>query len=240
MTKSVSKKSYLQVSYDEKKLPRTQYPYKLSSYLQNKFFKNLQADSSAILDVGCGRGEFLEAFTELGFKVSGVDISPSLENLEKNFNVSQCDFEKDSLPYNENSFDFLFSKSVVEHLHYPEKLVDECFRILKPGGKAIFMCPSWVHTYWGPFYIDHTHVTPFTLPSLSQLMQLSGFEIVYADHFVQLPVLWKMPFLKIISEITALLPIHFRPLYKTSLPEPINKWVRFSKEKMLLVVGEKK
>lgn len=235
MNTTLKKKNYLEISYDEKKLPKTEYPKKLVDYLFEKFFKK----TGSIIDVGCGRGEFLDNFQKIGFKVSGVDVSPMIQNLNGTFTIAQCDFEQEPLPFNSNSVDFVFSKSVIEHLRYPEKVVDECFRVLKSGGKAVFMCPSWVHTYWGPFYIDHTHVTPFTLPSLRQLLELSGFKVLSSEHFVQLPVLWKYPFLKIFSEITALLPIPFRPLYNSCLPEALNKWVRFSKEKMLLVVGEK-
>jgi len=236
MSKAASKTTYLEVTYDEKILPRTTYPSLLANYLKNKFFQ----DATSVLDVGSGRGEFLEAFNMLGLEARGVDLSPSIKDLAKRFEVSQCDFENEVLPYADATFDSLFSKSVVEHLHCPEKLVDECYRILKPGGKAVFMCPSWIHTYWGPFYIDHTHVTPFTLPSLIQLLKLSGFEVVYGDHFVQLPVVWKYPFLRIISDFIALFPIPYSPLYNVRMPSFLNKYIRFSKEKMLLVVGEKK
>ena len=236
MEKASSKKNYLEVSYNEKKLPKTDYPQKLAHFLTETFFLK----KGTLLDVGCGRGEFLEAFKNEGMKVHGLDISPKVHEFSKNFQVAQCDFEKEAFVCKDNTYDFIFSKSVVEHLHYPERLMDECYRVLKKGGKAVFMCPSWIHTYWGPFYIDHTHVTPFTLPSLEQLLELSGFKIVWGEHFLQLPIVWKIPLFKILSDITSVLPIPFRPLYKTSLPEPINKWVRFSKEKMLLVVGEKR
>lgn len=239
MTKSVHKKNYLEVSYDPKKLPLTDYPMQLASHLAQRFFDS--GEGKSILDVGCGRGEFLKAFSHpnVGLKALGIDVSPLVHDLESEFLVHQCDLEKDSFPHQDSSVDYIFSKSVVEHLRCPEKMVDESFRVLKSGGRAIFMCPSWIHTYWGPFYIDHTHVTPFTLPSLSQLLELSGFKVICSEHFVQLPVLWKYPFLGGFSELTALLPIPFRPLYNSSLPESVNKWVRFSKEKMLLVVGEK-
>jgi SAM-dependent methyltransferase len=233
--KAVSKESYLRISYDEKRIPRTSYPLKLAQHLLDKHLKQC----GVILDVGCGRGDFLEAFADLGFTVTGTDISPYVRDLKIPFDVAKCDFENEDLPFPSDSYDFIFSKSVVEHLRCPDKLTGQCFRVLKPKGKAIFMCPSWVHTFWGPFYIDHTHVTPFTLPSLSQLLELSGFQVVFAEHFIQLPILWGMPTLKIFSELTRLLPIPFRPLYKSSLPEWLNKWVRFSKEKMLLVVAEK-
>jgi len=234
INRSVVKRNYLDISYDEKKLPRTAYPGKLAQYLYKNHFKK----TGSLLDVGCGRGEFLEQFKDLGFEVHGIDVSPSVEDLNIGF-TARCDFEHERFPLEEKSLDFVFSKSVVEHLHHPEKMVNECFRVLKPGGKAIFMCPSWVHTYWGPFYIDHTHVTPFTLPSLNQLLELSGFCVEHSEHFLQLPIVWRFPILKIGVELTARLPIPYRPLYPIKLPESVNKWVRFSKEKMLLVVGVK-
>jgi SAM-dependent methyltransferase len=235
MQKSSEKKEYLEITYDEKKLPRTQYPEKLSSHLLENHFK----EAGSMLDVGCGRGDFLESFKKLGFGVSGVDISPNVAALEKNFDVRKCDFEKENLPYANNSFDYIFSKSVIEHLHQPEKLLDECFRVLKPGGKAVIMCPSWIHTYWGPFYIDHTHVTPFTLQSLRQALEMSGFCVISAEHFIQLPLVWKVPFLRLFCDLIAFLPIPFRPLYNTKLPESFNKVIRFSNEKMLLACVEK-
>jgi SAM-dependent methyltransferase len=235
MQKSAAKKSYLEVTYNESLVPRTSYPRKLVNYLIKRF----RIETGSILDVGCGRGEFLESFQIAGFDVSGVDLSPNLDVLSKRFKVKQGDFERESLPYKDESFDYIFSKSVIEHLHQPEKLLDECYRLLKPGGKIIIMCPSWVHTYWGPFYIDHTHVTPFTLPSLRQVLKLSGFNVLESQHFIQLPFVWKRPYLSFVCEMIAFLPIPFRPLYDTSLPEPINKLVRFSKEKMLLAFAEK-
>lgn len=233
--RSLEKKEYIQVSYDEKKLPRTSYPLALANHLVSKFLKK----PGTILDVGCGRGEYLEAFQALGFKIAGVDLSPSVETLQSNFDVKKCDFENEKLPYKDGSFDFIFSKSVIEHLHYPEMMLDECYRVLRPGGIAIIMCPSWIHTYWGPFYIDHTHVTPFTRPSLEQVLSLAGFQQIEVEHFIQLPLVWKIPGLRYLCDFLALLPLPFAPLYKINLPNSINKIIRFSNEKMLLAVARK-
>lgn len=235
MKRALTKSNYLEISYDEKKLPKTSYPKKLVDYL----LRNHMHHAGSIVDIGCGRGEYLAEFEFKKFQVTGVDISPNIYQIKGNYKLHQCNFEQATLPIEDNSQDFIFSKSVLEYLHHPENLIDECYRLLKLGGKAIFMCPSWVHTYWGPFYIDHTHVTPFTLPSLCQLMELSGFKILHREHFIQLPILWKFHFLKIFSTLTAFLPIPFQPLYQTKWPLWFNNWVRFSKEKMLLVVGEK-
>ena len=63
--------SYLTLTYDEKRLPKTAYPRRLTVWL----VKNFLQPHGRIVDVGCGRGDFLEAFAGLGLEVAGVDIS---------------------------------------------------------------------------------------------------------------------------------------------------------------------
>ena len=72
--------------------------------------------------------------------------------------ILQSDLRNEPLPYEDNSFDYVFSKSVLEHFYYPEELVQEIFRILKPGGLVITMVPDWVSVY-KTFYDDYTHHT---------------------------------------------------------------------------------
>jgi len=103
----------------------------------------------------------------------------------------------------------------------------------------ITMCPSWVHMGWGPFYQDHTHVSPFTLQSLRDIHLKNGFEIVDIRHFRQLPLLWRHPWLKLFTEIVRKLPIPYSPQHQISIPDGMNKVVRFSNEVMLLCVARK-
>ena len=58
-------------------------------------------------------------------------------------------------------------------------------------------------------------------------------------HFRQLPILWRYPFLEIFSRLIAMLPIPYSPMHEVSYNERLNKYIRFSKEVMLLAVGEK-
>ena len=51
-----------------------------------------------------------------------------------NFDIKICDVERDALPFKNNTFDVIFSKSFIEHLYYPERYLKEAYRILKPGG----------------------------------------------------------------------------------------------------------
>ena len=164
-------KNYLDVVYDQKEKPFTTYPKKLVSYLIRKF--NIE-NNSKVLDVCCGRGEFINEFINLGLEGHGVDIN---DNAKKHFpalNLKLADLEKDKLPYNDNEFDIVFNKSVVEHFLSPEKIIKECFRVLKPGGIIITMTPSWEHNLKN-FYDDFTHKQPFNLVSIVDLHKTSNF-----------------------------------------------------------------
>ena len=106
------------------------------------------------------------------------------------------------------------------------------------------MTPSWVHHSWGPFYLDHTHRTPFTLQSLRDLGSLAGFENVKVEYFYQLPIVWKYSFLKTIAKLVSFLKIPYLPMYEglTSIkwPNNLNKFFRFSNEVMLIAICKKK
>ena len=71
MTKNIlEEKTYLDVTYSLKTHPEGDYPNCLSKYITKTYFKR----NGRLLDIGCGRGDYLDAFANLGFKVSGIDI----------------------------------------------------------------------------------------------------------------------------------------------------------------------
>lgn len=228
-------RNYLKTYYSAEMRPFTDYPFLLASYLKHRYMHN----SESIIDIACGRGDFLRAYSELGMNAKGVDIDPDAKNLCAPHDVDILDINKQKISAAEESIDCVFNKSIIEHLHEPEKLLAESNRILKNDGLIITMCPSWVHMGWGPFYQDHTHVTPFTLPSLRDIHIKCGFEIVEIKHFRQLPFLWKFPWLTVFSEIIRKLPIPYSPQHQVSYPTSLNKYLRFSNEVMLLCVAKK-
>jgi SAM-dependent methyltransferase len=230
--------SYLKIKYSEKRAPKSNYPIKLAEYLSSNFYKT----KGTLLDIGCGTGDMLNAFSSIGFNCYGTDISQSCEKFCNGIPFQAVDLLKDDLPYKSNSIDFIFSKSVIEHLSDPVRLFKESYRVLKPGGVSIIMCPSWVHTNWGPFYVDYSHISPFTKPSLKDVMEMNEFKDVHVYHFYQLPHTWKLPFMKIFCKLISKFPIPYKPFYNDSLfvwPDSINKYIRFSNEVMLLAVGKK-
>jgi SAM-dependent methyltransferase len=97
-----------------------------------------------VLDVGCGAGTDLARFARGGAIVSGVDLSSSAIELAK-ANFAQQGLEGDlreadgeALPFADNEFDFVFAHGVVQYTTNDQALVNECRRVLKPGGTAVF------------------------------------------------------------------------------------------------------
>lgn len=231
----LAESAYLSITYDEASLPKTAYPRKLAAYLSSRFFSG----RGKLLDVGCGRGDFLRAFADLGYEVAGVDISPAAPDMAPGLDVRVLDLERETMISELANFDYVFNKSVLEHTRDPVKVMREMLSALKPGGHAIIMVPAWETGYRGSFYIDHTHITPFTLPGLENAMRLAGFEVIHAQYFWQLPFSWSRPWLMPLLWLIRILPIPYRPMHKAPWPDSINKLVWFSNEAMLLCVGKK-
>ncbi len=220
---STSNRDYVNVVYNEKDRPLTTYPAKLTRYLFERY--KIKAGQE-FLDIGCGRGEFLRGFIDCGVKGYGVDQSRAAEKYCPEAELSTADLENDGLPFEDNFFDVIYSKSVIEHFYYPERLMQEIYRVLKPGGLVITLCPDWEFNY-RIYFEDYSHRTPFMQSSLQDIQLIHGFENVRVERFRQLPVLWNgWKWLLPAAELTRLL--------MPSFIKPYSKWVRFSKEIMLL------
>lgn len=222
-------KDYISLYYSEKDKPITPYPHKLIKYIINKYKIK---SKMKVLDLGCGRGDFLEPFKYENIDIYGVDFAEnSIKDLKsKNYNVKYCDFGVASIPFKNDYFDIIFSKSVIEHLDNPENYLSEIKRILKPNGRLLIMAPDWYSQYM-IFYNDYTHKHPYTLESLKNTLINYDFKEIKIDYFYQLPYLWKYPFLKIINCI-------IRWVWPKHIKSTI-KFIRFSVELMLFAECKK-
>jgi SAM-dependent methyltransferase len=97
-----------------------------------------------VLEVGCGAGVDLARFARGGAEVTGVDIAPSAIDLARaNFEQQGLRGELqvangEQLPFPDGSFDLVYAHGVVQYTSDPKRLVEECRRVLAPGGEAIF------------------------------------------------------------------------------------------------------
>jgi len=97
-----------------------------------------------VLEVGCGAGVDLARFAKAGARVTGVDLAASAIDLAR-ANFSQQGLsgafevaDGECLPFADEAFDLVFVHGVVQYTANPQKLVDECRRVLRPGGEAVF------------------------------------------------------------------------------------------------------
>ena len=107
-----------------------------------------------VLEVGCGAGVDLARFAKGGARVTGVDLTTSAIELARTNFAQQGlggQFEVadgEHLPFADNSFDLVFAHGVVQYTADPQQLVNECHRVLKPGGQAVFQVynrVSWLN-----------------------------------------------------------------------------------------------
>jgi len=227
--------SYLKTMYPETNT--SSYPEKLCRHLIDKF---ILEDKRALhfLEVGCGKGTHLKIFSNLlSGKFYGVDFE-KIDNLE-GCTVKQCNLELEPLPFEDDEFDVVFSKSVIEHVVNTENFLYEIKRVLKPGGKLILMAPDW-QSQMKCFYDDPTHVKPFTKQSMFASLKLAKFEKIHVSDFMQLPSTWKYPVLRHVYKFFGyLFPENFK--WKSSKGRNTNdrKFIRFSKENMILAFCNK-
>jgi SAM-dependent methyltransferase len=137
-----------------------------------------------VLDLGCGRGEWLELLTANGFKTIGVDLdSGMLEDCkERGLHVNKADAIAfiASLP-NESQV-IVSAFHVVEHIPFDQlrELVAHALRVLRPGGLLILETPNPENIVVATrsFYLDPTHTRPIPAELLGFVAEHAGFERV--------------------------------------------------------------
>jgi SAM-dependent methyltransferase len=102
-----------------------------------------------ILEIGCGNGDMVRVFPNLASRYTGVDFSERLL-VSNRVAVPRARFEQlgaaGKLPFGRGEFDFVFSTFVIEHAVHPADFLDECSRVLAPGGTLIILCPNFAGT----------------------------------------------------------------------------------------------
>ena len=182
----------------------------------------------SLLEVGCGRGEFLKHFKKLGLDVYGVDISPEAPDYQRDISIQICDIEAKGLPFPDKSFDIIYSKSLIEHLNNPDVYVSETVRVLKPGGLLLTLVPDWESNY-KIYFDDYTHRTPFSPVSLELLYRVGELEDINVFKLRQIPIVWKFPLLNnFCAVISPFIPV------RTGIP-----FLKWSRELMLVGSGRK-
>ena len=145
-----------------------------------------------VADLGCGRGEFLEALAGFGIEGIGCDANPVMaaRAKEKGLAVDAADLFAWLEARADGSLGGITAFQVVEHLAPSSlfDLVELSARKLAAGGRVLFetVNPESVYAMrW--FWMDLTHVRPVAAPSLAQLLTATGFRDVNVDFRSPVP-----------------------------------------------------
>ena len=97
-------------------------------------------DAVDLLDFGCGAGHGVDLVKSLSphARYTGIDIACSPEVASRRRQDAEfVTFNGVDLPFNDQSFDVVYSRQVFEHVRHPDAAVNEIFRVLRPGGAFI-------------------------------------------------------------------------------------------------------
>ncbi len=176
------------------------------------FFKDLPA-GSAVLDLGCGRGEALALLREWGFAGRGVDSSARMVELCRGRGLAAevGDLFAVLAAVEAGSLGGVVSFHVIEHLPAGalDRLVRLAYRALKPGGVLILETPNPLSIVVAArnFWLDPTHVRPVHPESLKLMYELAGFDPVERLDLRPFAVADRLPEIDL-----AKLPAEQRPL----------------------------
>ena len=175
-----------------------------------QFYRKYFDGRTAVLDIGCGRGEFLELMRSLGVPARGIDLSPDAVAAcrAKGLEAEVADWFERLAALPEASLDGIFCSQVVEHLP-PERLpaaVKLAASRLARGGVFAIETPNpeCLAIFSTHFYLDPTHTRPVPHPLLAFYMEESGLGLIEVHRLS--PAVESMPAL-------AALPAEFREAF---------------------------
>ncbi len=139
-----------------------------------------------VLDLGCGSGELGGRLRERGHYVVGVDARPPSQELDR---FVKADLAEGVPDISERKFDCVILADVLEHLSFPEQLLEQALSYVQPAGRLLVSLPNVAHwsvraqlaagrfEYTNAGILDRTHLRFFTRSSARRLFRGAGLEI---------------------------------------------------------------
>jgi O-antigen chain-terminating methyltransferase len=145
------------------------------------FVQPLAAPGAAALDLGCGRGEWLELLEEYGFAARGIDLDDGMLTAcrERGLQVETMDALAALRAAPDASLALVSAFHLVEHIDFDlvRELVHEALRALRPGGLLIMETPNPENLVVGAssFYMDPSHLKPIPPNLLAFTAEYAGY-----------------------------------------------------------------
>ena len=161
---------------------------RLRVYLPDVESAVLRTAGKPVMDIGCGRGEWLELLADSGIPAIGIDTNPvQIAEVQAAGLDARCADARSALSQAEDgSFACITAHHLIEHLPFDDVLwiVREALRVLAPGGLLLFETPNVRNVLVGAtsFYNDPTHLSPMTEPVMEVLFETVGFYPIQARH----------------------------------------------------------
>jgi 2-polyprenyl-3-methyl-5-hydroxy-6-metoxy-1,4-benzoquinol methylase len=151
----------------------------------------------SLLDIGCGKGHFVEAAANRGWAVEGYDVDKATVDevaTRVGIKTSSGDFFSSDF----GTYDLVTLNAVLEHLKYPNRYLEKVSSLVKRGGYLFILVPnirslSFRFKYWlerlgirskktGNYYDTDHHVLYFSPTTLARLLARHGFDVVYSRN----------------------------------------------------------
>lgn len=161
-------------------------------------FAEMLSQGSRVLDIGCWAYSFHGYCRELGIEGLGhygIDMDEQKIAVPEGYVFTKCNVDSSLIPFPDLYFDAVVASHVIEHLSRPMMMMDEIFRILRPGGVVYLECPSdrslrlpsmpFKYELFKSlnFYDDPTHIgRPHTPQSLYRLFRMYGAEVIESKY----------------------------------------------------------
>lgn len=160
----------------------------------------------SILDAGCGNGYVAGKLSEAGYQVSGFDISDDgIQIALKSYPGVHFEIHSiyDDLTELFDPVDVVIASEVIEHLYFPQRFLDNIYKVIKPGGYLILttlyhgylknLILSLLNLWDHHFTVDWEggHIKFFSSKTLESMLIEYGFKNVIFKNAGRLPFLWK-------------------------------------------------
>jgi SAM-dependent methyltransferase len=148
----------------ERMVPEKADAYTFWEHIYRYRFAAAMVNGQRVLDIACGEGYGAAALMQAGAtSVTGVDISPeACEHATRRYAIKTEVGDALTIPLANASVDTIVSFETIEHVPKPEKFLDECVRVLAPGGQIIISTPN------SGVYLKDAPKNPYHLKELNE------------------------------------------------------------------------